>query len=761
MGSGSTFNENPIYWGNVTYNKDSKREYLGNQPSSVKSYFDRSETIEEIKKLFDGQIHVVVLHGRPGLGKSALAKLFFQQYEKQYKQKGWVDYGTNICKSIVKAFDFHGTEIGGRKNDRLYEKLANSEIIWLKNHPQKRLIIVKGITDWEDIIRHLHFFELEETHYLLTAPNPFPKHVDPHYKIKYQNVPVPLISKKEVKEIFNHFCKYALPDHFIEKLHGNLFLINLVLKQTPIPNPKYIHEFFESVFNEVHTEEELLHSVFDHYNWSGAELWTLLQIAALPQFDFDAVDLAQYIASEAEEIEFLIGFEKFKTKNPDLPTADSYALSDILKRLADRGWLHETEGEEFSFHPILRNTLQKKQPLDVSFFHELSNTLTLAFFTDTSDLILDDLKYEEHLRAFLDFIPEQAHELYIQNLSKLIVLEERNGHYYEELALREKHLALLQQYSDTDNQRYVQALVDIAGCYLRCGKLQEAERCARESLAIGEHLPINLGGCYTIVGLVEKAKSNLLIAKDWLLKALASAEKNFGKDHPSTARSYSNLALVLQDLGDYEGAKGLLQKALASGEKNFGKDHPSTAISYSNLALVLQALGDYEGAKGLLQKALASDEKNFGKGHPSTAGSYSNLALVLQALGDYEGAKELLEKAVASDKKNFGIDHPATAIRYSNLALVLKDLGEYEGAKGLLQKALASDEKNFGKEHPSTARSYSNLANVYFYLKEYKKAEELMQVAISIFQKVLPANHPHITGRKKDLEIIRQAMRAG
>ena len=38
----------------------------------------------------------------------------------------------------------------------------------------------------------------------------------------------------------------------------------------------------------------------------------------------------------------------------------------------------------------------------------------------------------------------------------------------------------------------------------------------------------------------------------------------------------------------------LLKKAVASDEKNFGKDHPTTAIRYSNLAAVLQDLGDYE-----------------------------------------------------------------------------------------------------------------------------------------------------------------------
>ena len=61
---------------------------------------------------------------------------------------------------------------------------------------------------------------------------------------------------------------------------------------------------------------------------------------------------------------------------------------------------------------------------------------------------------------------------------------------------------------------------------------------------------------------------------------------------------------MLCDLGDYEGAGGLLEKALASAEKNFGKDHPNTAVSYSNLATVLCNLGDYERALSFSKKSV-------------------------------------------------------------------------------------------------------------------------------------------------------------
>ena len=59
--------------------------------------------------------------------------------------------------------------------------------------------------------------------------------------------------------------------------------------------------------------------------------------------------------------------------------------------------------------------------------------------------------------------------------------------------------------------------------------------------------------------------------------------KNFGEEHPTTAIRYSNLATVLQDLGDTQQAKIYLEKALAVFVKNLGEEHPHTKIAKGNL----------------------------------------------------------------------------------------------------------------------------------------------------------------------------------
>jgi len=210
-------------------------------------------------------------------------------------------------------------------------------------------------------------------------------------------------------------------------------------------------------------------------------------------------------------------------------------------------------------------------------------------------------------------------------------------------------------------------------------------------------------------------------------------------------RLQNNLSLMLSAQGDYAGAKGLAEKAVASAERNFGPDHPNTAVSYSMLAIALKSQGDCVGAKGLFEKVAASTEHNFGPDHPETAISYSNLATVLQDLGDYVGAKELLEKAIPSAERNFGPDHPNTTVSYMHLAMALKGMGDYVSARGLLEKAVTSDERNFGPDHPTTAVSYSKLAIVLQNLGDYSKALDLFAKSLVILKKLLPGGHPYIS----------------
>jgi tetratricopeptide (TPR) repeat protein len=114
-----------------------------------------------------------------------------------------------------------------------------------------------------------------------------------------------------------------------------------------------------------------------------------------------------------------------------------------------------------------------------------------------------------------------------------------------------------------------------------------------------------------------------------------------GAEHPDTATSLNNLALLFKSQGDHDGARPLYERALAISEKVLGAEHPDTAITLNNLALLLQSQGDYAGARPLYERALAIREKVLGAEHPDTKNSASGAADVLDALGRADEAAAL------------------------------------------------------------------------------------------------------------------------
>eukprot|EP00438_Fugacium_kawagutii_P012913 Skav221623 [mRNA] locus=scaffold3212:19543:20313:- [translate_table: standard] len=123
-------------------------------------------------------------------------------------------------------------------------------------------------------------------------------------------------------------------------------------------------------------------------------------------------------------------------------------------------------------------------------------------------------------------------------------------------------------------------------------------------------------------------------------RALEGEEQHFGKEHPDTLRSVSNLAAFLLSVGKLEEAYQLSSRALQSREKLLGKWHPHTLISVNNLAAVLQAQGRLSEAEQLFRRAVEGQEAQLGLQHPETKQSLKNLVSVLQEQGETTETEE-------------------------------------------------------------------------------------------------------------------------
>ena len=105
-----------------------------------------------------------------------------------------------------------------------------------------------------------------------------------------------------------------------------------------------------------------------------------------------------------------------------------------------------------------------------------------------------------------------------------------------------------------------------------------------------------------------------------------------GPEHPDTAETYNNLAIVYYNMGDCAQALAFYQKALDIREKKLGLEHPDTATTYNNLAGVYFEKGNYALALTLIEKALNIAEKALGPDHPDTLQAKRNLNRIRRAI---------------------------------------------------------------------------------------------------------------------------------
>ena len=88
-------------------------------------------------------------------------------------------------------------------------------------------------------------------------------------------------------------------------------------------------------------------------------------------------------------------------------------------------------------------------------------------------------------------------------------------------------------------------------------------------------------------------------------QVVSERRRSLGNEHPDTLAAMNNLAAVLQDQGDFDGAKLLHEHVAGVSRRVLGGDHPSTLASMNNLAAVFRDQGDLAAARSLSEPTLS------------------------------------------------------------------------------------------------------------------------------------------------------------
>lgn len=246
-------------------------------------------------------------------------------------------------------------------------------------------------------------------------------------------------------------------------------------------------------------------------------------------------------------------------------------------------------------------------------------------------------------------------------------------------------------------------------------------------------------------------------------RAAATSESGDGKPGEDSAvlpahiavglgNALNNTGQVLMQLGQLEEALDYHQRGLAVRSASLGEQHPDTASSYNDLAIVYRELGRTKDAVAALESAIAILENVFGKAHLRVATAYNNFAVMQEGAGDYEEALEGYQRSLRIKEAILSENHPSIARTVLNIGNVyFTGLRRPEETLKFYQRALAMRLAVLGNTHPDVADSHFNMAALLEYMGRNGEALKHAQAALSIYREVYSADHKDVTSAERQV----------
>ena len=241
----------------------------------------------------------------------------------------------------------------------------------------------------------------------------------------------------------------------------------------------------------------------------------------------------------------------------------------------------------------------------------------------------------------------------------------------------------------------------------------------------------------------ERSYNNLGLACDKLgdnekaieyhKKSIEAARKIDGHKH-LLAASYQNLASAYCNVERYKNAIECYNISLEIKISIFKEDHPEIAEVYSGLGGLYYKQRDFRIAKDYHMRALEIRKNKCGMEHLSTAFSYNDLGSVEKDLGNNQTAMDYFHESLKIKKAANGLHHSSTAITYNNLAVLYEEMERYEVALEFFNKALEINLIVYGDQHLETAESHWTLAAAYEDSEENEEAIKHYLKSLDIYQ---------------------------
>ncbi|MEU6841771.1 tetratricopeptide repeat protein [Streptomyces sp. NPDC046716] len=159
-------------------------------------------------------------------------------------------------------------------------------------------------------------------------------------------------------------------------------------------------------------------------------------------------------------------------------------------------------------------------------------------------------------------------------------------------------------------------------------------------------------------------------------------------------------------------AEALCREILADKERFYGPDHLSTYIWVDNLAHLLHDARDLDGAIACYERAVSGFEQIHGPDSDATSYRYHNLAIAHLEAGRPEVALPYLKASLAAREHSRGLDDPGTLDALISLISGYDQAGRLTEAIAATERLIADVTRVGGPQHPKLPEVYAYLAEL-------------------------------------------------
>ena len=275
--------------------------------------------------------------------------------------------------------------------------------------------------------------------------------------------------------------------------------------------------------------------------------------------------------------------------------------------------------------------------------------------------------------------------------------------------------------------------------------VEDALQAQRESGASDADTATNL---WRLAG-IRAQQGRLADAEKAARKSLAVRERVFGAQNLDVAKCQHDLARILARLGSADSAVILMRSAIVTTVALLGKQRAEVAADYADFAEVLGMAGQQsaavEAARTAVNIASSLPKENAGAersltSDPSTslpivtAGAWSRLAVAHYGTGNLAAADTAERETLRRYTTLFEEGHPLRLVSQLNLGIILYDQGKFGDAEQQIRRVADSVRDRLPPSHAYVETAQVYLALCLMQLGRYRETEPVAAAALALVE---------------------------